>query len=237
MILQFFCQEEFLRRLEKSDYKDDLVLKGGLFLFSYSGFEGRPTMDIDFLAKNISNDREVMTKVIETIISEITENSFIEFTIRLTENIAEMKAYHGVRIKVMAVIGNTKTPFDIDIGIGDIVIPSVSEILIPTQLDGFKPPVVTSYSLESTIAEKLEAMIDRMETTSRMKDYYDVYYLAQNYDFEGGKFLSEAIKQTFEKRNTACNLESLERIMDMHNNTEMLQRWIAFTKKKSGNGT
>lgn len=233
LILQLFCQEEFLRRLAASDYKNNLILKGGLFLFSYSGFEGRPTMDIDFLAKNIPNDKEAMEKVIDAIISVDNDNSYVRFSIKSTENIAEMKAYHGVRLKVMARLGNTKTPFDIDIGVGDVVVPSVDDIRIPTQLEGFVLPVVSSYSLESTIAEKLEAMIDRMETTSRMKDYYDIFYLAQNYDFEGNT-VSEAIKQTFEKRKTSCSLESLERVVTMHTSPQMQQRWNAFCKRSLG---
>ncbi len=233
LILQLFCQEEFLRRLAVSDYKNDLILKGGLFLFSYSGFEGRPTMDIDFLAKNLSNDKESMEKVINTIISIDNDDNYLKFVIKSSENIAEMKTYHGVRLKIMARLGNTKTPFDIDIGVGDIVVPSVDDIMIPTQLEGFVPPIVSSYSLESTIAEKLEAMIDRMETTSRMKDYYDIFYLAQNYDFECIT-VAEAIKQTFLRRNTSCSLESLERVVNMYTNPQMQQRWSAFCKRSLG---
>lgn len=230
LMLQLFCQEEFLRRLEKSEFKDKLILKGGLFLFSYSGFESRPTMDIDFLAQHLSNDREEMKKVIDSICQITTENEFIRLEIKATENIAEIKAYHGVRLKMLAIIANTKTPFDIDIGLGDIIVPKVNEVEIPTQLDGFIPPNVASYSLESTIAEKLEAMFDRMETTSRMKDYYDIYYLASHYDFEG-EILKEAICQTFTNRGTDCTTGSLNRIAAMNTESNMLNRWNAFTKK------
>jgi len=229
LMLQLFCQEEFLRRLEKSEFKDKLILKGGLFLFSYSGFESRPTMDIDFLAQHLSNDREEMKKVIDSICQITTENEFIQLEIKATENIAEMKAYHGVWLKMLAKIANTKTPFDIDIGMGDIIVPRAYEVKIPTQLDGFVTPKVASYSLESTIAEKLEAMFDRMETTSRMKDYYDIYYLASHYNFEG-KILKEAIRQTFTNRGTDCTMRSLNRIASMNRETNMINRWKAFTK-------
>lgn len=230
LMLQLFCQEEFLRRLERSEFKDKLILKGGLFLFSYSGFESRPTMDIDFLARHLSNDREEMKKVIDSICQITTENEFIQLEIKATENIAEMKAYHGVRLKMLAIIANTKTPFDIDIGLGDIIVPRVNEVEIPTQLDGFVTPKVASYSLESTIAEKLEAMFDRMETTSRMKDYYDIYYLASHYDFEG-EILKEAISQTFTNRGTDCTMLSLNRLASMDKESNMINRWKAFTKK------
>ena len=230
LILQLFCQEEFLRRLDKSEYHNRLILKGGLFLFSYSGFESRPTMDIDFLAQNLSNDEEEMEKVINRICQVKTDNEFIRLEIKSTEVIAEMKAYHGVRLKMLAMIANTKTHFDVDIGIGDIIVPAVNEVEIPTQLAGFVAPKVASYSLESTIAEKLEAMFDRMETTSRMKDYFDIYYLASHYDFEGN-ILKEAIIQTFTNRGTDCTIRSLNRIASMNKESNMINRWKAFTKK------
>jgi len=116
---------------------------------------------------------------------------------------------------------------------GDVVVPEVQSVLIPTQLKDFEPPVVTSYSLESTIAEKLEAMFDRMEASSRMKDYFDIYYLSLNYEFED-RILAEAIKQTFNMRETTCDLESLEKITQMHFNSDMSRRWEAFTKKSLG---
>ncbi len=134
---------------------------------------------------------------------------------------------------MLARIANTKTPFDIDIGIGDVVVPEVQTVAIPTQLEDFESPVVSSYSLESTIAEKLEAMFDRMEASSRMKDYYDIYYLSLNYEFDN-YILAEAIKQTFKKRETTCDLVSLERITQMHLNLEMARRWEVFAKKSLG---
>lgn len=230
LMLQLFCQEEFLRRLDRSEFHNLLILKGGLFLFSYSGFESRPTMDIDFLAQQLSNDEGEMENIINSISQVKTENEFIRFEIKSTEVIAEMKAYHGVRLKMLAMIANTKTPFDVDIGIGDIIVPAANEIEIPTQLEGFIPPKVASYSLESTIAEKLEAMFDRMETTSRMKDYYDIYYLASHYDFDGS-ILMEAISQTFTNRGTDCTTRSLNRIALMYMDSSLINRWKAFTKK------
>lgn len=171
-----------------------------------------------------------MKKVIDRICQTTTENEFIQFEIKTIENIAEMKTYHGVRLKMLAIIANTKTPFDIDIGLGDVIAPKVNEVEIPTQLDGFVPPRVASYSLESTIAEKLQAMFDRMETTNRMKDYYDIYYLASHYDFEG-EILKEAISRTFTNRGTECTIRLFNRIASMNRVVSMITRWKSFTKK------
>ncbi len=233
LILQLFCQEEFLRRLSISSYSHQFILKGGLFLFAYNGFEGRPTMDIDLLARQVSNDQKDIQRHISEIIDMKTDNDYIIFEIKSVENIAEQKAYHGVRVKMLAMIDNTKTPFDIDVGIGDIIVPEENYLQLQTQLEGFTSPKLMSYSLESTIAEKLEAMFSRMETTSRMKDYYDIFSLASHYNFDG-IVLRNAIFQTFENRETPCNLESLERIRLLYENDDMKKKWNAFIKKSIG---
>ena len=133
-------------------------------------------MDIDFLMKNLSNNQTDMLKVINDIINMETDYSFIELRIKSIMNITEQKDYHGIRIKMVGVISNTKTPFDIDIGIGDVIVPHAEIRRIGVQVDGFESPNILTYSLESTVSEKWDAIISRMETTSRMKDYYDIYY-------------------------------------------------------------
>ncbi|MBJ2355380.1 nucleotidyl transferase AbiEii/AbiGii toxin family protein [Sphaerochaeta sp. S2] len=232
-ILQLFCQEEFLRRLSYSKHKNSLILKGGLFLFAFNDLDGRPTMDIDFLGNNVSNDTNEMKVMIDDIIKTKTDNSFIELQVKSVERITEQKEYPGIRLKVVATILNTRTPFDIDIGIGDVVVPRIDSINIPTQLESFDSPNVKSYTLESTIAEKLEAMFSRMEATSRMKDYYDIHYLLSRYNFDG-ETLSNAIYETFRNRQTECTIGSLERISGIYEIDEMIRRWNAFTKKTLG---
>ena len=147
LMLQLFCQEEFLRRLQLSPYHDRLILKGGLLL----------------------------------------------------ELIAEQSEHGGVRVKMVGRIKNTMTAFHIDVGVGDAIVPGPMERAIPTQLDGFIAPAVLSYSLESTVAEKLDAIISRMDLTSRMKDFYDLYYLACTVAFDA-RTLQEAIFQTLQRR-------------------------------------
>ncbi len=177
LLLQLFCQEEFLRRLSYSKFQNNLILKGGLFLYLITNFENRSTMDMDFLMKNWSNENEKIIEMIQDIINTNTENEFIKFQIKSINSITEHKEYHGARVKIIGVIGNTRTPFDIDIGVGDIVIPKPNKRRLEVLLPNFNNPEVLTYSLESTIAEKWDAIIDRMEFNSRMKDFYDIYYL------------------------------------------------------------
>lgn len=130
----------------------------------------------------------------------------------------------------MARIKNTKTPFSIDFGVGDVIVPKQEKRKIPTQLDDFNAPVVNTYSLETTIAEKIDAILSLMEFSSRMKDYYDIYYLANKFDFDG-KVLTEALKETFENRGHAFTIEQFEQVMDFAEDSAMQKKWKAFCRK------
>ncbi|MCG2729966.1 MAG: nucleotidyl transferase AbiEii/AbiGii toxin family protein, partial [Acetobacterium sp.] len=110
-------------------------------------------MDIDFLMKNLSNDQTEMLKVINDIENIETDYRFIELRVRSIMNITEQKDYHSIRIKMVGVIANTKTPFDIDIGIGDVIVPDAESRKISVQISGFESPNILTYSLESTVSE------------------------------------------------------------------------------------
>lgn len=229
LLLQLFCQEEFLRRVSYSRYKESLILKGGLFLFTLTNFESRPTMDIDFLLRNHSNDEQKMLLMIQNIIGCDKENDFVNYEIKGLQPITEHKKYHGQRVKMRGVIDKTKTPFDIDFGIGDIVIPRPEIRELNVQLDGFSKPEIFTYSLESTIAEKWDAIIDRMQFNSRMKDFYDIYYLANHYDYDGRK-LQEAIYETLNNRGRIYERDTIDKVKALGKDKEILSRWNAFTR-------
>ena len=199
LCLQLFCQEEFLRRLEKSKYVDNLILKGGLFIYSVTNFDSRVTVDVDFLLRKVPNTPEELKPVLEEIIGTSTGNNFISFEIKEIAPIAVAKKYAGIGVSIVARIKNTRTPFSIDFGVGDVIVPKQEKRKIPTQLDNFPAPTVNTYSLETTIAEKIDAILSLMEFSSRMKDYYDIYYLANRFDFDGAT-LTKALKKTFENR-------------------------------------
>ncbi|MFU0800764.1 MAG: Nucleotidyl transferase AbiEii/AbiGii toxin family protein [Xylanivirga thermophila] len=229
-LLNLFCQEEFIRRLSESKYKENLILKGGFLLYSISGFTTRPTVDADYLLKNYSNDLNTIERLVEEIIFLPSKNDFIKFEIKGLELISEIREYHGVRVNLIGIIGRTKTPFNIDFGVGDIIVPSSVERILPVLLPGFEKPKVLTYSLESTVAEKLDAIISLMEATGRMKDFYDIYYLATNFDFDGRK-LQEAIYETLSNRGTPYEKDSITIITRLTKDVEMQKRWNNFCKK------
>ena len=173
--LQLFFQEEFLRRLAGSKYAENFVLKGGLFIYTLTNFESRATVDVDFLLRHLPGTVEDVKKIVDEIIAVDCGNDFITFTSRGFEMISPQRKYKGVSFQLVGHIKNTRTPFDVDFGIGDVIVPNSQSRRIPVQLDGFDSPEVMTYSLESTIAEKFDALLQRMELTSRMKDIYDIY--------------------------------------------------------------
>ncbi len=230
LCLQLFCQEEFLRRLEKSKYAENLVLKGGLFIYSLTDFDSRVTVDVDFLLRQMPNTPEQLKTVLEEIIATPTGNDFITFEIKDVAPIAVAKKYAGIGASVVARIKNTKTPFSIDFGVGDVIVPKQEKRKIPTQLSDFDAPTVNTYSLETTIAEKLDAIFSLMEFSSRMKDYYDIYYLANKFDFDGAT-LTEALKKTFENRGHSFTVEQFEQVMGFDRDGAMQKKWKAFVRK------
>ena len=230
LCLQLFCQEEFLRRLEKSKYAENFVLKGGLFIYSLTEFDSRVTVDVDFLLRQMPNTPEQLRVVLEEIIAAPTENEFVTFEITDVAPIAVAKKYTGISASLVAHIKNTRTPFSIDFGVGDVIVPKQEKRKIPTQLDDFTSPTVNTYSLETTIAEKFDAILDLMEFSSRMKDYYDIYYLANKFNFDGGT-LTKALKKTFENRGHAFMIEQFEQVMAFAENDAMQKKWKAFTRK------
>ena len=230
LCMQLFCQEEFLRRLEKSEYADNFVLKGGLFLYALTEFDSRVTVDVDFMLRKIPNTPEKLREVISEIIVADTTNDFITFEIKAVSPISVNKQYPGIHADIVAQIKNTRTPFGIDFGIGDIIVPGAKKRKLPTQLDDFPAPTVYTYSIETTVAEKLDAILGLMEFSSRMKDYYDIYYLANKFDFDG-KTLTEAMRKTFANRNRTFTVEQFDQMLSFSDDDAMQKKWMAFCKK------
>lgn len=227
--LQLFFQEEFLRRLAASKYAENFVLKGGLFIYTLTNFESRATVDVDFLMRGLNNDLARMDEIIAEILAVPTGNDFVTFKTSKAEPIALQRKYHGVSMQITGYIKNVRVPFNVDIGVGDIIIPHPERRSIQTQLDGYEKPEILTYSLESTIAEKFDAILQRFELTGRMKDFYDIYYLSRTFDFDGLK-LQTAIQETLQNRGTAYEKESYNRVIALADDEDMQTKWRFFLK-------
>ena len=227
--LQLFFQEEFLRRLAGSKYADNFILKGGLFIYTLTNFESRATVDVDFLMRGLNNDLARMDEIIANILAVDTGNDFITFKAAKAEPIAVQRKYHGISTQITGYIKNVRMHFNVDIGVGDVIVPKAERRSIQTQLVGYNKPEILTYSLESTIAEKFDAILQRFELTGRMKDFYDIYYLSRTFDFDGLK-LQTAIQETLQNRGTPDDKDSFERVLALAENEDMQVRWRHFLK-------
>ena len=227
--LQLFFQEEFLRKLSASQYAENFVLKGGLFIYTLTNFESRATVDVDFLMRGLNNDLARMDEIIAEILAVPTGNDFVTFKASKTEPIAVQRKYHGVSTQVTGYIKNVRVPFNVDIGVGDVIVPHPERRNIQTQLEGYEKPEVLTYSLESTIAEKFDAILQRFELTGRMKDFYDIYYLSRTFDFDGLK-LQTAIQETLQNRGTAYEKDSFDRVLALADDEDMKTKWRYFLR-------
>ncbi len=224
LCLQLFFQEEFLRRLSQSSYRKNMILKGGMFIYSLTEFDSRPTRDMDFMIRWISNDVQNFQDVVQQICEEKTENDYIRMETVGAKRITAEKKYPGVEVKIRGYIGNTMAQFSIDVGLDDVIVPEPTVRKIKTRLDGFVEPEILTYSVESTVAEKFDVILDRMEGTSRVKDFYDIYYLSTMFDFDG-EVLSKALQSTTQHRNRRLGEDALSRLAKFPESDFFKQLW------------
>ena len=192
-LLKRYLQERFLYRLSKSAYKDNFILKGGLLLITIDIPASRPTMDIDLLTHKL--DEAKVTEAFKEILAiEYPDGVTFDSASVQSEPITKDGAYQGTRLKFKAYFNGSRNDMSIDLGLGDYVI-NPREITFPTILHE-DSPILTAYSLETIIAEKLEAMAKLLYANSRMKDFYDIYTILNTHTLSK-ETLAKAIKGTF----------------------------------------
>ena len=198
-----YIYERLLYRLSISDYKDKFYLKGGTLLYAVEQELARPTLDVDFLGVKVKNDLVNIKNIFSEICSQRCESDGVIFDCDSISagQIAEDAKYKGVRITVTAHLDTIKQPMKMDVGFGDTIVPSAVELSYPCFMDELPDVNIFAYSLESVVAEKFNAMIDRAEKNSRYKDFYDVYRILINKRVDMA-ILAEAIISTFKNRET-----------------------------------
>lgn len=231
LILVRFFHERLLYRVSISPYRNKLLLKGGNLLYSISRNEARPTVDIDFAGRQITNDLDEIKQVFAKIIS-IPASDEVIFNIDNMKVFAinEQNLYSGIRIKIPALLNTIRQIIQIDIGYGDKIEPDPTPIQYPVLLDQFEEPSIMAYSTETVIAEKLQAIIALGELNSRMKDFFDIYTLFNLNKYDKG-LLKEAIISTFNHRKTKLDPESVVFTTNFANDPHRNKMWKAFLRK------
>lgn len=200
--------ERMLYRLSKSEYKDRFVLKGATLFLHWQGEPHRPTKDADFAGTEKMSVEEMESIVEDLCELEVDPEDGVVFLTNTIEGmrIREGQVYEGIRVNLKAVLGNQKFRIQLDVGFGDALIPEPEEISYPVLLD-FPAPELRAYQRETTISEKFQNMVEMGVGNSRMKDFYDIWFLSKNYEFDGSK-LRQAIRETFRRRKTAIPEET-----------------------------
>ncbi len=200
-ILQFYAMERVLFRLSISDHADKFILKGALLFKLWRDDSFRPTRDIDLLGTT-DNSEQNIKNIFENILTTVVEDDGLVFLPETVETmlIKEDADYHGVRVSFKGILDTAKINMQVDVGFNDIIYPEPDSVEFPVILN-FSNPKIRSYTKESVIAEKFEAMTQLGNQNSRMKDFYDIWIMSHSFDFDIRQ-LSEAVKITFDHRKT-----------------------------------
>jgi predicted nucleotidyltransferase component of viral defense system len=230
-ILMRYGLERFLYRLSRTKYNLQFVLKGAILLTVSTNEQYRTTKDLDLLGFG-GDSSERLVQVFREICQAEVGPDGIEFDkndIR-TEEIRGEREYGGFRIKLLAFLGNARIPLQIDVGFGDVINPGVLSFDFPTLLD-LPHPQIRVYPFETVIAEKVETLVDLGIQNSRMKDFFDLYFLSKKFDFEGAK-LVEACRATFKHRSTDLPDKKPLALSDEFSTDSLKQeQWPAFLRK------
>lgn len=229
-VIRQYVQERFLFRLSKSVYFKNFVLKGALLFIAHDISRDRPTRDIDFLGSSISNKINDVIEVVREIL-KIEYEDGVTFDVESVEaeNIVEDGDYHGIRIKFFSYMENSRERVQLDIGFGDKITSGPFEIEFPTLLD-FPAPKLKVYSIETAIAEKFEAIVSLQLQSSRMKDFYDVLFFAEQYEFKKD-LLHKALLATFNHRSTVIEARAMIFDDKFKLNEQLQKLWLAFLER------
>ena len=227
LLLTYFF-ERFLVRLSGSTYKSDLILKGGFLLSSIMGIETRTTMDMDMSLRNRHMGAESIRDVVENIIS-VSSDDEVTYEIRSIEEIKIEDKYPGYRISVIGRLSNIRQPFSIDIATGDPITPEAIEYRYRSVFPDEQDITLMSYNLETIVAEKLETTGSRKTDNSRSKDFYDLYKILNDGNWDS-EVLGEAVRNTFANRKTLY-IENHPLFDDeFYSDTNRIARWNGFLK-------
>lgn len=229
-VLTHFTLERFLYRLSRSRQADRFVLKGGLLLRAWHGPMSRPTRDADLLGHGNPSVEE-MVRVMQEVCATTAEPDGSRFdpTSVRGDRTRPDEEYKGVQIHLVGHLGQARTRFKVDIGFGDAVVPGPVELDYPTILD-FPAPRLRAYTRDSLVAEKFHAMVSLGEVNSRLKDFYDIWFLAQLFTFDAPE-LGAAIRATFARRGTEMPRSPLPLSDAFGHDGARQTQWRAFVRR------
>ena len=234
-LMRNYMMERFLERISLSEYKDKFILKGGMLVAAMVGLDARATMDLDATIKAANVSLRDVEMIISNIIA-IPIDDGVSFRIKRISEIMEEADYPGVRVSMETKFDGVITPLKIDISTGDVITPKEIRYCFNLMLED-RTIEVWAYNLETVLAEKLETVISRNVTNTRMRDFYDIYILQKLHGEQLNKeILWHAIVATARKRGTLEQIESgdiREILNEIETSSVMENLWKAYQKNYS----
>ena len=235
ILMRNYMMERFLERISLSEYKNQFILKGGMLVAAMVGLDARATMDLDATIKGTNVSVEDVEMIISQIIS-IPLDDGVSFRIKRISEIMEEADYPGVRVSMETKFDGVITPLKIDISTGDIITPREIKYNFNLMLED-RTIEVWAYNLETVLAEKLETVISRNVTNTRMRDFYDIYILQKLYGEQLSKdVLWDALVATAKKRETLEQIETedIDEVFDEIQSSSVMENlWKAYQRNYS----
>jgi predicted nucleotidyltransferase component of viral defense system len=230
-LLMRYASDRLLYRLSQSQYKQKFVLKGATLFRVWNGEPHRATKDLDLLSYG-TNEVSNLMEIFQEICCVSCEDDGINFQPEdiIGEKIKEDQEYEGVRLKLKGKLGSIPLMVQVDIGFGDAIASSTEQVSFPAILD-LPVPCLQIYPRETVVAEKFQAMVSLGISNSRLKDFYDIWFLCQHFEFQGS-LLSQAIQATFERRKTPLPMAApLALTAEFSEDADKQKQWQGFLKK------
>ena len=233
ILMRNYMMERFLERISLSDYRDRFILKGGMLVAAMVGLDARSTMDLDATVKDTNVNAEDVGNMISSILSVPLEDG-VTFRVKKISEIMEEAEYPGVRVSMEATFDGVRTPLKIDISTGDVITPREVRYSFKLMLEE-RSIEVWAYNLETVLAEKLETVISRNITNTRMRDFYDIHILKQLYEETlSTSMLRDALAATAKKRGTLQQIQNAGAVFDeIEENPVMKKLWQSYQNNYS----
>ena len=229
VLIRKYMMERFLERVSSSKYNGSFILKGGMLVAAFVGVEARATMDIDTTIKGIPVTMVDMERTI-TEISNIDLEDNVKFRIKKVSEIMDEAEYSGIRFSMDALLDGVVIPLKIDISTGDVITPREIAYSYKLMFEDRTIPIMT-YPIETVLAEKLETVISRSITNTRMRDFYDIHILLKSQNIDAD-ILALALERTAKKRGNFNLLENAESVLKVVKSDEDMKRlWDIYQKK------
>jgi hypothetical protein len=230
-VLQWYAIERLISRLSRTPGAEGWFLKGAALMRAWEATPARPTMDVDLASDRVLSVGEV-AEVVRSSLSEEGVPDGLDFDLDTVaaEEIRVARRYPGVRVRCRGFLGTARVTLQVDVGFGDRIVPPPQIIEYPAMLGGHGPKLL-GYRPETVIAEKLEAIVSLGERTSRMKDYFDLWWLVTTRSFAGDE-IKAAVTATFENRRTIVPGDLPEGLSNrMATDDVKLRQWGAFVRR------